>query len=77
MDGVTRIGGDYLQAAADQNWKIVGTGDFNKDGKVDILWRNISTGENYVWYLDGITYTGGSYLQSVPDAAWTVAGDTE
>ena len=33
----------------DQNWKIVGTGDFNGDGKSDIFWRNTSTGENAIW----------------------------
>ena len=31
----------------------------NGDGKPDILWRNASTGENYVWYLDGVTVLGG------------------
>jgi hypothetical protein len=26
------------------NWSVVGTGDFNGDGKGDILWRDNSTG---------------------------------
>ena len=34
---------------ADQNWKVAGTGDFNGDGKSDILWRNTSTGDNAIW----------------------------
>jgi len=28
-------------------------GDFNGDGRADILWRNSSTGENYVWLMNG------------------------
>ena len=38
-----------MSPVADQNWKVVGTGDFNGDGKSDILWRNTSTGENAIW----------------------------
>jgi hypothetical protein len=49
-------------------------GDFNKDGNVDILLRNTSTGENYVWYMNGATITGGAYLERVSDLNWTIAG---
>ena len=28
---------NFIPAVADQSWKIVGTGDFNRDGKIDIL----------------------------------------
>ena len=38
---------------------------FNSDGKPDILWRNTSTGQNYVWYMDGVTRIGGDYLPTV------------
>jgi peptidyl-Asp metalloendopeptidase len=30
-------------------WQIVGTGDFDGDGRFDVLWRNASTGANVVW----------------------------
>jgi len=36
--------------------------DFNGDGKADILWRNSSLAENYVWADDGTTITGEGYL---------------
>jgi hypothetical protein len=47
-----------LPALTNLEWKLVGTADFNDDGKPDIVWRNTATGENQVWYMDGITKTG-------------------
>jgi FG-GAP-like repeat/FG-GAP repeat len=34
------------------NWSIVGTGDFNGDGKSDILWRDTS-GNVAIWEMNG------------------------
>ncbi|MBP7867639.1 MAG: FG-GAP repeat protein, partial [Acidobacteria bacterium] len=33
-------------------------GDFNGDGKPDVMWRNRVSGANAVWYLDGVAVTG-------------------
>ena len=62
--------------------------DFNGDGKADLLWRNTSTGQLYVWYLDqapadkatardvlsSLVVTGGSYLtpSAMADASWQI-----
>jgi hypothetical protein len=35
-------------------WTIVSVGDFNGDGKADILWRELSTGQLRVWLMNGI-----------------------
>src|SRR5256885_2879380 len=45
-----------------------GWSDFDGDGHSDILWRNASTGENYVYPMDGTTIkpTEG-HLRTVPD----------
>jgi len=59
---------------ANQNWQIVGTGDFNSDGHVDILWRNPSTGEVGVWYMDGITRQGMGFTVSQTDPNWRIVG---
>ncbi|QLE76197.1 VCBS repeat-containing protein [Streptomyces rectiverticillatus] len=36
-----------------RDWKLAGTGDFNSDGKTDLLWHNTTTGEVGTWLLDG------------------------
>ena len=47
-------------------------GDYNGDGKTDILWRNKSTGQNIVWLMNGTTL--GSYLElmQVTDINWQI-----
>ena len=39
-------------------WTIVGTGDFNGDGRVDILWHNRDTNHVQAWFLNGVTIIG-------------------
>jgi FtsP/CotA-like multicopper oxidase with cupredoxin domain len=59
---------------ANQNWRIVGTGDFNSDGYVDILWRNVLTGEVASWYMNGIDYQGIGFTVSETNPNWLIVG---
>src|SRR5207237_353082 len=49
-------------------------GDFNGDGKADILWRNFATGQNYVYLMDALNIAGEGYLRTVADQGWKVVG---
>jgi fibronectin type 3 domain-containing protein len=32
-------------------------GDFNRDGRADLFWRNTAAGSNFVWFMNGSTVT--------------------
>jgi hypothetical protein len=72
VTGTTWIGNGWLPAVADTNWEIVGTGDFNADGNVDILWRDYSLGYNVIWYMEGVTWIGNEWLPAVTDTNWKI-----
>ena len=48
-------------------------GDFNGDGKPDILWQNTSTGERGLYLMDGTTVSSWVSLPTVP-TAWQITG---
>ena len=75
MDGATMSNWSWiLPEVPDTNWQIVGTGDFNGDGKTDILWRNKATGQNVVWFMDGVAYGSYAWLLEVTDLNWEIVG---
>ena len=53
MNGATITSSGAVFTLADPNWKVAGTGDYDGDGKSDLLWRNDVTGENYLWFMNG------------------------
>jgi len=64
--GLVNAGGSILSNA----WTAQGTGDFDGDGKSDILWRH-TDGTVWLWTMDGTAAAGGGRVAQV-DAAWTV-----
>ena len=61
-----------ILSAPDLNWVIGGAGDFNGDGKQDIVWRNQATGQDLVWLMNGTTYVSTLSLTTVPDTNWRI-----
>jgi len=37
------------------DWQIKGIGDFDSDGKADILWQHPASGTVAVWFMNGGT----------------------
>jgi hypothetical protein len=64
MDGLSMKRGAYLDPlqVADTNWKIIGTGDFDLDGQVDIVWQHQTAGTVYAWLMDGGRLRKGQLL---------------
>ena len=48
-------------------------GDLNGDGAADILWRNVSTGQIYLWLMNGLTAIEQGGLGTV-DLGWEIKG---
>jgi hypothetical protein len=50
-------------------WSLL-TGDYNGDGKSDVLWRDIS-GNTSIWFMNGTTIASTGSLGNIP-TAWTL-----
>jgi FG-GAP-like repeat len=75
MNGTTILPGEgYLRTVADQDWQVAGSGDYNGDGRADILWRNSASGENYIYFMNGATIIGEGQVRTVTDQSWRIAG---
>jgi hypothetical protein len=75
MDGVTtRAPSVMMETPPDLPWMVVGIGDFNGDGKSDILWRHLLTGRIMVWFMDGMTATRVDWMDGESDLTWIIAG---
>jgi hypothetical protein len=77
MNGSVLVSGNFLtpSAFADVNWETVGTGDFNVDGKPDILWRHALSGQNVVWFMDGTSLVSGAFTNppTLADVRWRMS----
>ena len=62
--------GGYPGAVGPASWHPVGVGDFDGDGKGDILWRNEADGTPAVWYLNGAVVADFDFFIAVPLATW-------
>jgi len=76
MNGTTILGTEgYIRTVADLNWRVAALGDYNGDGKADILWRHAWTGQNYIYPMNGTTILGTEgYTRTVVDLNWQVPG---
>ena len=63
------------ERVGDVRWTIAGAGDFNYDGKQDLLWQHRSEGWLAVWFLDGVNMTDSLLLSptAVRDTRWRIA----
>ena len=77
LAGTTSVGGGVIANNAFQSpdWQVVAVGDFNNDGKADLVYHNTGLGLTEIQLLNGLTPIGGGVVApafSLPE--WQVAG---
>jgi translation initiation factor IF-1 len=73
LNGATLVDFDFITPVPDKNWTMVASGDFNGDGKDDLLWRNYTTGDNAIWLMNGfnnLNATSQKSITRVADTDW-------
>jgi hypothetical protein len=85
MDGTQIKSADYIRSGATiiktpgPDWHISGTGDFDADGRGDILWRT-NSGALAIWEMNGTQIKAADFLKiggrtvGAPGADWHVDG---
>jgi hypothetical protein len=72
MNGMTVSGGGS-PGSVPTSWAIVETGDFDGDGKSDLLWHDVS-GNTAIWLMDGAMVLPTSASLGNVASVWTVQG---
>jgi hypothetical protein len=74
--GNSYLGWDWLAQGGVAGWYVVATGDFNGDGKPDLVWQNDAR-QVAVWYMGGAqgnTFLWWDWLSSTGVTGWRVVG---
>jgi hypothetical protein len=67
MSGYAVAGSGQVYQEPNLAWKIVAAGDYNGDGKADILYRNDATGAVYLLLMNGLTVISGNQVYQEPN----------
>jgi hypothetical protein len=63
---------ELVSTVGSLDWQIANMGDYDGDGKADILWRNESAARNIVHLMDGLSVKDKGVLRPT-DNTWQLA----
>ncbi|MBF0291400.1 MAG: VCBS repeat-containing protein, partial [Nitrospinae bacterium] len=63
-----------VQSPVTTGWQAQGIGDFDGDGKNDLLWRDAESGQVAVWMMNGVDVVTSAMTSLNPGAGWLVQG---
>jgi FG-GAP-like repeat len=67
------IGGAAVGPNTGPTWHVIDAGDFNGDGRSDILWQN-DNGQAAIWLMSGTNLIGGAMVGPNLGPSWHVIG---
>jgi VCBS repeat protein len=67
------IGGEVVGPNMGPTWHVIDAGDFNGDGRSDILWQN-DNGQAAIWLMSGTNLIGGAMVGPNLGPSWHVIG---
>jgi hypothetical protein len=73
MNGLSVIATGVPGSNPGASWQIKGTGDFNDDGRTDILWQN-SDGTPGIWLMNGLSVIASANPGTNPGPSWHIVG---
>jgi hypothetical protein len=69
--GVFTVHGAFTPLLEDAGWRPIHVGDFNRDGRADILWYHAASGTTSLWLIgQGLAFGGGAEL--LANSTWKV-----
>ncbi|MBP7867391.1 MAG: hypothetical protein KA419_15770 [Acidobacteria bacterium] len=67
------LGSTFAGGISSMEWKAVGSGHFDNDGRADVLWWNATTGVLSIWFEDENGWQGDMSPGTV-DTTWKITG---
>jgi hypothetical protein len=74
MDGAEVLETVSVPGPTTLDWVVEGSGDFDADGRNDILWRNSYSGVTSIWFMDETGIREELATEVLHDNRWQVAG---
>jgi hypothetical protein len=68
------VGGGLLAPALAPEWEIAGSGDFDSDGRDDVVLRNLQARELEIWFLNGPQIVQRASLRCPFSSKWQLVG---